>query len=124
MTKSKVQEAISSAEASKQSAVMVSGIQSGPKVLRLCTKLGKHSWQWGVHAHDTFGKLKGKFAEVYGIAPAEIIFVFDGDLIRDESTFIDLEMEDDFLIDVRVPKDKEASAIMTADAFKSSKRGA
>ena len=92
--------------------------------IQLKTRLDRCERIWECHPDVQFKELKLRFAETFGIDLVDIIFTFDGEALKDSDTPRSLGMENEDLIDVRVPKNKVESAIQHAQNFKENKEKA
>jgi hypothetical protein len=91
--------------------------------IKLKTRMnGKAEWAIKISVKQTFGVTKTKFAPIYGLSVADMLsFQFDGERIEDEATPEGLEMNDDDMLEVRVPDDKFEKAIAYHQASQASK---
>lgn len=67
---------------------------------------GSHNWVWKIPKNQYFSKFKTKFVELYGlpIGADKVIFKFDGDVLEDTMTPDSADLDDDFIVDVEIPK--------------------
>ena len=93
---------------------------SSNRKVKFKTRLnGTHEHKWMVGEHEPFKKIKEKFASFYGIKPSQVKrFEFDGEVIANDATPADLEMEDGELVDVTVTAPALDKAIAHAEASK------
>ena len=89
------------AEASTSS----SSSSSSGATVKLKTRLnGKLEGKWIIGIEEPFSKMKAKVCEFYGCAIDSLLrFEFDGEDLDNDDTPAQQEMEDDFLIDIKVP---------------------
>lgn len=101
-----------------------SSVATGISSIKLKTRLnGKHEFLWKIAKTDNFLKMKTKFAEVYGITAKSIKFIFDGQPLKDSETADDIDMEDDNMIDVKIPIDMYSNAVIHADNLLKNRAG-
>lgn len=62
----------------------------------------KHTKEFRIIKDEPMAKLRQKYAQEFKLNPAKIKFLFDGDLVGDDSTPEELEIEDDCVVDVMV----------------------
>lgn len=73
---------------------------------------GKTESKMKFNPKEVFSSIKGKFAKAHEIAVADILkFEFDGEAIEDDETPASLEMEDEYVIDVKIAEVKLARAV-------------
>ena len=83
----------------------------GPRI-RIKTRLnGKHEGRFKIAINYKFEKLRHGLAKIYDIATSLIVMKFDGDSIDDDQTPEEIDMDDDDMIDVTIPKEKYDAAI-------------
>ncbi|KAJ1432745.1 hypothetical protein B484DRAFT_447639 [Ochromonadaceae sp. CCMP2298] len=74
-------------------------------MIKIVTRLnGNHDHPWRIRQDQAFGKVRAKFAEIYGLQVVQVKFKFDGDSISDDSTPTSLDLEDEDLIEVVIDK--------------------
>ena len=73
---------------------------------------GKSESKMKFNPKEAFSSIKGKFAKAHEIAVTDILkFEFDGEAIEDDETPEALEMEDEYVIDVKIAEAKFAGAV-------------
>ena len=96
----------------------------GPRI-RIKTRLnGLHIGLFKIANDGTFGTVRDGLARMYGIATSFIVMKFDGRSIDDNQTPQDLDMEEDEMIDVSIPKDKYEAAVAASVRPKDGKSSA
>jgi small ubiquitin-related modifier len=89
------------------------GKNNNTEKVKFKTRLnGQHEHRWMVGKEDAFSKIKGKFADVYGLSLRDIKkFEFDGEAIDDDETPSTLDMDNGDLIDVTIDAKKLDGAL-------------
>ena len=91
--------------------------------INLKTRLnGQHEWRWNIKKEDKLKKLRDKYCEIYNVNIHQVVIEFDGEEIGDNDTPEGLDMEDDDLIDCKIPKHLYNDAVSAAEGVKSGKR--
>ena len=86
-------------------------VDNGPPKIKVKTRLnGKLERGFKIGTTDKFEKLREALSRLYCIDESLITMKFDGDSLDDDQTPEDVDMEDDNMIDVFIPKDKFEAA--------------
>jgi Ubiquitin-2 like Rad60 SUMO-like len=84
--------------------------------VRIITRLnGKHEGRFKLASSDTFNKLREGLAKLYDLKTTVIKLRFDGSIVDDRSTLDDLEIEDDYMIDVVIPPGMYDAAVLASE---------
>jgi hypothetical protein len=94
-----------------------SSLSSGDSGMTITIKTrlnSKHEMTWDVQPNKMFHGMIANFAQVYGVAAAEVKFKFDGEFLGSSSTPNDIDMEEGDLVDVYIPPTLYDAAVATA----------
>ena len=84
--------------------------------MRIVTRLnGKHEGRFKLSSTDTFSKLREGLGKLYDLKTTIIKLRFDGSLVDDRTTLEDLDIEDDFMIDVLIPQGMYDAAVSASE---------
>ena len=84
--------------------------------VRIVTRLnGKHEGRFKLSSTDTFSKLREGLGKLYDLKTTIIKLRFDGSLVDDRTTLEDLDIEDDFMIDVLIPQGMYDAAVSASE---------
>ena len=83
---------------------------------RIITRLnGKHEGRFKLSSTDTFSKLREGLGKLYDLKTTIIKLRFDGEILNDRTTLEDLDIEDDFMIDVLIPQGMYDAAVSASE---------
>jgi Ubiquitin-2 like Rad60 SUMO-like len=92
--------------------------------VRIITRLnGKHEGRFKLASTDTFSKLREGLGKLYDLKTTVIKLRFDGSIVDDRTTLEDLEIEDDYMIDVLIPLGMYEAAVVASEGV-NERRGA
>ena len=114
----------SSSQAASSSSSKASAVDQGKSIKIKVTINSNHELGFKLFARQPFAEVRSRLAEMTGVSASKIKLQSDAEDIDDNQTAEGLELEDDYTIEMFIPKEEYTNAVQNAKNWKDRPKGA